>query len=126
MVPIFRAAVVPAASLCGDTCASCKAPLFALFIIIKRLLANNITFCNNLRNNKKFLRRIKVAEKISGELTFDVNSGSFWITQNEAPVTQLGFGDSFEVKDQNGNWVQSAIEISSDAENNLVFKHIFI
>lgn len=63
-----------------------------------------------------------MTEKISGELTFDVNSGSFWITQNEAPVTQLGFGDSFEVKDQNGNWVQSAIEISSDAENNLVFK----
>lgn len=60
--------------------------------------------------------------KFSGELTFDINSGSFWITQEDAPVTQLNFGDSFEVKDAEGNWVKTAIEISSDSKGDLIFK----
>ena len=60
--------------------------------------------------------------KFEGVLTFDINSGSFWITNDGVPVTQLAFGDSFEVKNQEGKWVSSGIEISSDAEGNLLFK----
>ena len=60
--------------------------------------------------------------RFEGELTFDINSGSFWITKEEAPVTQLKFGDEFEVKDENGSWVKTAIEISSDSKGDLIFK----
>ena len=63
-------------------------------------------------------------EKIEGFLTFDINSGKFWITEPEegAPLTSLEFGDKFEVKDGNGNWIESGIEISQDEQGALVFK----
>ena len=60
--------------------------------------------------------------KFEGVLTFDINSGSFWITKDGLPLTQLAFGDPFEVKNQAGEWISSGIEISSDAEGNLLFK----
>jgi len=72
--------------------------------------------------------------KFEGQLTFDINSGKFWITKmadynnNEEieeagiPLTSLEFGDEFEVKDKDGNWVKSGLEITNDEKGNLLFK----
>ena len=61
--------------------------------------------------------------KFEGLLTFDINSGKFWITDPEdhSPVTSLEFGDSFEVKTESG-WVSSGIEITGTEDNQLLFK----
>lgn len=62
-------------------------------------------------------------ETITGQLTFDINSGKFWITEAEegAPLTSLEFGDAFEVF-CDGKWVETGIEITNDDEGNLLFK----
>lgn len=60
--------------------------------------------------------------KFEGKLTFDINSGKFWITGEEGePVTSLEFDDTFEVKVED-EWVPTAIQIDSDLWGNLVFK----
>ena len=61
--------------------------------------------------------------KFEGLLTFDINSGKFWITDQEtqAPVTSLEFGDTFEVKTDDG-WIKTGIEITSGDDGNLLFK----
>lgn len=61
--------------------------------------------------------------RFEGILTFDINSGKFWITEPEtqAPVTSLEFGDTFEVK-RGDEWVQSGIEITNSEDGNLLFK----
>ena len=71
-------------------------------------------------------------EKITGQLTFDINSGKFWITEigseddedgeMGAPLTSLEFGDEFEIKDQNNNWIKTGLEITNDDRGNLLFK----
>lgn len=60
-------------------------------------------------------------EKFEGKLTFDVPSGMFWITKNNFNGVQLQFGDSFEVK-VDGNWVETALDISSAQNGDLIFK----
>lgn len=61
-------------------------------------------------------------EKITGQLTFDINSGKFWITDEEqAPLVSLDFGDTFEVK-VDDNWIETGLEIINDNEGNLLFK----
>lgn len=60
-------------------------------------------------------------EKIEGLLTFDINSGSFWITKEGAPLTQINFSDTFEVK-VGEQWVETGIEITNDEEGALIFK----
>ena len=63
-----------------------------------------------------------MAEKITGILTFDINSGTFWITcEDESPLTKIQFGDSFEVK-VGEDWIPTKIEIGSDSEGALIFK----
>ncbi|QOS40720.1 hypothetical protein DYE49_09770 [Treponema rectale] len=62
-----------------------------------------------------------MADKIEGFLTFDINSGSFWITKEGAPLTQINFGDTFEVK-VDDKWIETGIEITSDDEGALLFK----
>lgn len=61
--------------------------------------------------------------KFEGVLTFDINSGKFWITdpENHAPITSLEFGDIFEVK-TGGGWIKSGIEITSTNDGQLLFK----
>ena len=62
--------------------------------------------------------------KIEGELTFDINSGKFWVTNPDdtSPLASLEFGDSFEVKNDDGEWIQSGLEITNDSDGNLLFK----
>ena len=60
-------------------------------------------------------------EKTTGELVFDIGTGTFWITADGVAKDQLQFGDTFEVN-VDGAWVETGIEISSDAAGNLVFK----
>lgn len=62
-------------------------------------------------------------EKTEGSLIFDINSGKFWITDPDdcSPRTSIEFGDTFEVK-VDGKWIESGIEITSDANGNLLFK----
>ncbi|MBQ3669878.1 MAG: DUF5348 domain-containing protein [Treponema sp.] len=62
-------------------------------------------------------------EKIEGALTFDINSGKFWVTDPEdtSPRTSIEFGDTFEVKIED-KWVETGIEITSDESGNLLFK----
>lgn len=62
-------------------------------------------------------------EKIGGALTFDIASGTFWITdpQGGSPRTQLEFGDTFEVN-VDGEWVETGLEITGDGGGNLLFK----
>lgn len=61
-------------------------------------------------------------EKTEGRLTFDVNSGKFWITtEDHEPLTSLEFGDDFEVK-VDGNWIETKLQITNDLYGNLVFK----
>lgn len=62
------------------------------------------------------------SEKTEGKLAFDIAGGRFWIVVDGMETIQLGFGDTFEVKDGDGNWVETGIEITSDADNNLLFK----
>lgn len=61
--------------------------------------------------------------KFEGVLTFDINSGKFWITdpEDQSPITSLEFGDTFEVKTGDG-WIKSGIEITSTDDNQLLFK----
>lgn len=61
--------------------------------------------------------------KFEGLLTFDINTGKFWITdpEDQSPITSLEFGDTFEVK-TGGGWVKSGIEITSTEDNQLLFK----
>ncbi len=61
--------------------------------------------------------------KFTGQLTFDINSGKFWITDPEdgSPVTSLEFGDTFEVNAE-GKWIESGLEITNDESGNLLFK----
>lgn len=61
--------------------------------------------------------------KFQGQLTFDINSGKFWITDPEdtSPITSLEFSDTFEVKVED-EWVETSIQISNDDNGNLVFK----
>lgn len=61
-------------------------------------------------------------EKIEGRLTFDVNSGHFWITtEDHEPLTSLDFGDTFEVK-VNDDWVPTRLQITNGLYGELVFK----
>lgn len=60
-------------------------------------------------------------EKISGNLGFDIITGTFWIVEVAVPKEQIQFGDSFEVKVGN-DWVKTGIEITSDASGELTFK----
>lgn len=60
-------------------------------------------------------------EKISGNLVFDINTGTFWIIEADVPKEQIQFGDSFEVKVGN-DWVKTGIEITSGASGELTFK----
>ena len=62
-------------------------------------------------------------EKREGLLTFDINSGKFWIcdVEEHAPITDSEFGDTFEVK-VGDEWVQTGIEITNDTDGNLLFK----
>lgn len=61
--------------------------------------------------------------KFEGQLTFDINSGKFWITnpEDQSPITSLEFGDSFEVK-VGDEWIKTGIEITSTDDNQLLFK----
>lgn len=61
--------------------------------------------------------------KFEGLLTFDINSGKFWITnpEDQSPVTSLEFGDTFEVK-VGDEWIKTGIEITSTEDNQLLFK----
>ncbi|MBQ0052506.1 MAG: DUF5348 domain-containing protein [Treponema sp.] len=60
--------------------------------------------------------------QITGQLTFDINSGKFWITDEEhAPLTSLEFGDEFEVK-IGEEWQKTAFEITSGPDGDLQFK----
>lgn len=61
--------------------------------------------------------------KFEGLLTFDINSGKFWITnpEDQSPVTSLEFGDTFEVK-VGDKWIKTGIEITSTDDNQLLFK----
>lgn len=61
--------------------------------------------------------------KFEGQLTFDINSGKFWITdpQDQSPITSLEFSDSFEVKVED-KWVPTSLQISNDKDGNLIFK----
>ncbi len=61
--------------------------------------------------------------KKEGLLTFDVNSGKFWITSEleHVPLASLEFGDKFEVK-VDDEWVPTELQIVNDNEGNLVFK----
>lgn len=61
--------------------------------------------------------------KFEGLLTFDINSGKFWITnpEDQSPVTSLEFGDTFEVK-VGDEWIKTGIEITSTDDNQLLFK----
>ena len=61
-------------------------------------------------------------ENFEGKLLFDIAGGCFWIEKDGMPNVQLQFGDTFEVKDGNDNWIETGIEITSDANNNLLFK----
>ena len=61
-------------------------------------------------------------DKTEGKLLFDIAGGRFWIAVDGVPDIQLGFGDTFEVKDGDGNWIETGIEITSDAKGNLLFK----
>ena len=65
--------------------------------------------------------RFIMEEKITGNLVFDINTGTFWITDKDIPKEQIQFNDSFEVKVGN-EWVKTGIEISSDDSGDLVFK----
>ncbi len=60
-------------------------------------------------------------EKFEGQLIFDVQSGLFWIAKSPANGIQLKFGDTFEVKTEDG-WIETSLEITSDDSGNLVFK----
>ena len=61
--------------------------------------------------------------KFQGQLTFDINSGKFWITDPEdpSPITSLEFDDTFEVKVED-QWVQTGLQITNDDYGNLIFK----
>ena len=62
-------------------------------------------------------------EKTEGVLQFDINFGRFGIAVNDdsTPDTPLNFGDEFEVK-IDGKWIPTALDITSDKDNNLQFK----
>ena len=60
-------------------------------------------------------------EKVTGNLVFDINTGTFWIVEADVPKEQIQFGDSFEVKVGN-DWVKTGIEICSDASGELAFQ----
>ncbi len=59
-----------------------------------------------------------------GQLTFDVNSGKFWITNPEdfSPLASLEFGDEFEVALPSGEWVKTNLVIGNNEQGDLIFK----
>ena len=58
--------------------------------------------------------------KLEGELTFDINSGKFWIMKEGNIVTSLEFGDHFEVL-YNDQWIETFLKIDNDSDGNLIF-----
>ena len=58
---------------------------------------------------------------VTGDLLFSEESGKFWIANEENQMTELEFGDEFEVK-VGETWVKTALEIGSNEQGELIFK----